>query len=48
MTAKLKIVEADDENKSITFLGLEGDILKVYRVSRRNSKLSKQLVMVGA
>ena len=30
MTAKLKILEADDENTSITFLGLEGDILKVY------------------
>ncbi|KAL6195871.1 hypothetical protein ACLB2K_031488 [Fragaria x ananassa] len=30
-TAKLKIQEADDENTSITFIGLEGDILKDYK-----------------
>lgn len=31
MTAKLKIQAIDDENRSITFVFLEGDFLKVYQ-----------------
>lgn len=41
MTAKLKIVEADDENTSITFLGLEGDILKVYKSFKEKLQVTK-------
>ncbi|XP_062014123.1 MLP-like protein 34 [Rosa rugosa] len=40
-TTKLKIQEADDENTTITFIGLEGDILKGYKSFKEKLQVIK-------